>query len=239
MAHTRIFIAELAKNLPFFLSLILGTMGLSGCQYQFTDPPFEKKTYELDHHQTTITIHFIPKTGAINDADLEEVQRLLHPGGLGKVSVHVTIPSPKTASQNKKVHALKKALLKLGLKDLRLHVQAAPLAITPNTVEIALDTYRAIPPVCGDWHFPMGEARGAMIPPNFGCAEAHNFIVMLEDPKVLWQGAPLDSRDTNYETAVIRKYKSGKPLALKGDKGSETESSKEESYGSEKSSSNG
>ncbi len=199
------------------LVFILCVLWLSGCQHAIKDPPFEKKSYELERQQTTYTLHIDPRNFKINTQDIYELHSLLNPESIGKVSVHATLPLARNKGEDKKIVAIKNALIKQGMKETRIHIKPIPLAITSHSVEIALDTYRAIPPVCGDWHFPMGEARGAMIYPNYGCADARNFILMLEDPIVLWQGAKDSGHDTNRDIKFLRDFQSGMSLKLSED----------------------
>lgn len=195
--------------------IVLSALLLTGCQDIIKDPPFERKTYELDHHTATYVVHFAPKSLTVKPHDLYELEELLNPEMAGKVSVHVTLPRPRTNEENKKIQAVKTALIKNGLKERRIHIKAKPLAIKNHAVEIELDTYHVIPPVCGDWHFPLGDARGAMMYPDYSCSTTRNFILMLEDPKVLWKGEVSSGHDTNRDLKAIKDFQSGKPLKLK------------------------
>lgn len=239
MTCTKPFLADQPKlSTPPLKWLVLSIMigSLAGCQHEITDPPFEKKTYELDHQSSVFTVHFKGPNGAIKTQEFYELQELLHPGGIGKVSVHVTLPVPKNPQQEQKILGIKKTLIKSGLNENRIHIKSRSLTMGANSMDIGLDTYRAIPPVCGDWHFPLGEARGAMIYPNYGCSDIRNFILMLEDPKVLWQGNRGAPQDTNRDIQSLRDYKSGKPLTLNSES---ADNSTQDSGNGQKSSNNG
>lgn len=195
---------------------------LSACSYELGRPIVERKKIEKIHEQNSVIVSFSSGKTFLSKKEEHEILYLLDTNtahsDLEKVSVHATLVSNGSDIARKGIPAIKGFLLDAGLKEKQIHVKRDISQENGrhrgNKIKILLDIYRIIAPVCS-WKVPLGSAEGSMTYENYGCADARNFYMMIEDPAALWHGTPVGNSDSKRQTEVIRKYNEGKPLDLK------------------------
>lgn len=79
-----------------------------------------------------------------------------------------------------------------------------------SDVEIIIEQYLVIPPRCGDFSTPIGNAAQAQVTSNYGCADTANFGMMVANPKDLMKGRSLESSDGTVIAAGVKRYRDDK-----------------------------
>jgi pilus biogenesis lipoprotein CpaD len=200
---------------------------LSGCESSQQDVTvMPDRPYELKHERKLHSLHFL-KHRLPPDEKARLLSALPVPDR-GKCSTHVTIPSKGYHNGNQHLKEIIRTLLKAGVKPKQIHRSEDLPRAKGGNVEIILDTYCAIPPLCPNWQTEYGSSYDRGPTSNFGCSTAHNFLLMLEDPIVLFKGEKAASRDAVPDSLVIADYRAGKGrgkwLKKEGAGGSSSES---------------
>jgi pilus assembly protein CpaD len=81
-------------------------------------------------------------------------------------------------------------------------------------VLITIERYVAIPPSCGDFSQPIGDAQQAYAHSNHGCADTANLALMLANPRDAIKGRTLGDSDGTVIAAGIDRYRKDKTKAL-------------------------
>jgi pilus biogenesis lipoprotein CpaD len=202
---------------------------LSGCESPQQDVTvMPDKPYELKHERKLQSLHFLKSHNRLPADEKARLLSVLDITGPGKCSTHVTIPSKGSRVGNQHLKEIIRTLLKAGVKPKQIHRSGDLPRATNGNVEIILDTYCAVPPLCPNWQTEYGSAYDRGLTSNFGCSTAHNFLLMLEDPIVLFKGERAASRDAAVDSLVIADYRAGKGrgkwLKKEGAGGSSSES---------------
>ncbi len=94
------------------------------------------------------------------------------------------------------------------------HIQSMSLArgtlddLGPGSVAVIVGRYVATPPNCPDWRKPANQNFQNSPSSNFGCANAANLALMVEDPADLLRGRPLGPGDAAGLVHGIQRYRS-------------------------------
>ncbi len=78
----------------------------------------------------------------------------------------------------------------------------------PGSVAVIVGRYVATPPNCPDWRKPANQNFQNSPSSNFGCANAVNLALMVEDPADLLRGRPLGPGDAAGLVHGIQRYRS-------------------------------
>jgi len=81
-------------------------------------------------------------------------------------------------------------------------------------VVLTIERYVVIPPSCGDFSQPIGDARQAYAHSNHGCADTANLGLMVANPRDLVKGRALGDSDGTVIAAGIDRYRKDKTKAL-------------------------
>jgi pilus biogenesis lipoprotein CpaD len=193
-------------GIVFLMSFIL-----SGCQVE--DPkqiPMPEKPYILKHDSKTLTLHYQGRNSKLSPEEEALLLSSMKPSGPGKVSVHITLPNKGSSHTKQRVKHIIRTLLATGVKSSRIHKSDAISQSDDHAVEVILDTYRAIPPLCPNWSMTYGPGYDRGTTSNFGCATAVNFLLMIEDPIILFRGEHPLSHDAARDSLSIADHRVGK-----------------------------
>lgn len=190
---------------------LLVSFTLIGCEVpNKSEVPMPEKPYELQHDSKTLTLHFHKHRSKLSEDEQARLLSSLKPYGPGKMSTHITISSKGSGLEKQRLKHIIRTVLQAGVKAKQIHrSDKLPLA-TGSSVEIILDTYRAIPPRCPNWSTAYGTGYGRGQTSNFGCATASNFLLMIDDPIILFKGEPALSRDGARDSLAIADHRAGK-----------------------------
>jgi pilus assembly protein CpaD len=81
-------------------------------------------------------------------------------------------------------------------------------------VVLTIERYIVIPPSCGDFSQPIGDAQQAYAHSNHGCADTANLGLMVANPKDLIKGRSLGDSDGAVLAAGVDRYRKDKTKAL-------------------------
>ncbi len=85
--------------------------------------------------------------------------------------------------------------------------------VAPGSVAVIVGRYVATPPNCPDWRKPANQNFQNSPASNFGCADAVNLALMVEDPADLLRGRRLGPGDAAGLVHGIQRYRSNLVIA--------------------------
>lgn len=186
-------------------------LSFQACQVEDkTQIEMPEKPYVLQHDTKLIVLEFHGRASKLSEDQEERLLAALKPSGPGKVSVHITLPQKASPLGKTRIKHVVRTLLEAGVKAKQIHKSNALLPPNDSTMEVFLDTYRAIPPLCPNWSTQFGSGYDRGRTSNFGCSTAVNFLLMLDDPIVLFRGEPALSRDSARDSLSIEDHRAGK-----------------------------
>ena len=198
------------NHYPLVLAL-LASLVLGGCEVPNTsEVPMPEKPYELHHDTKTLTLHFQKHRSKLAEDERVRLVSALKPFGPGKMSTHITISNKAFGISKQRLKDIIRVALKAGVKAKQIHRSDMLPSVSGSSVDIILDTYRAIPPRCPNWSTAYGRGYDRGTTGNFGCATASNFLLMIEDPVVLFKGEAALSRDGARDSLAIADHRAGK-----------------------------
>lgn len=201
---------------------LLMSFVLEGCEVENkTLIPMPEKPYILQHDTKTLLLEFRGHSTKLSEDERDLLLDSLKSSGPGKVSVHLTIPNKGSHLGKQRLKLIIRTALEAGVKAKQIHRSDKLPPANGNSIQVSLDTYRAIPPLCPNWTSAYGPGYDTGPTSNFGCSTAVNFLLMLEDPIVLFKAEPALSRDATRDSLGIADYRAGKDKGkwLKTDKG--------------------
>lgn len=184
---------------------------LMGCGSPFVPtPPMEEKKYDLKHDRTVLALNFPRHKAALTIEEQLDLYDHLQTPGPGKTSTHVTMTCKTSGLTGKRVHYLTKYLLSLGIKQKQIHCTSHLDPETATTLDIIIDRYRVTVPRCPDWRMGMGDFQGHRAHSNYGCATLTNYLLMIDDPIILFKGTPAIVHDASREALAVSDFRAGK-----------------------------
>jgi len=169
-----------------------------------------EKPYELQHDKKGYILNFSHHQSKLSAEEQARLISELKPFGPGKASVHITLPSQGSKFGKQRLKNIIRVALQAGVKPKQIHHSETLLPATGDTIQINLDTYRAIPPTCPNWSSTFGSGYERRKSGNFGCATASNFLLLIDDPIVLFKAEPTLSRDSARDSLAIADHRAGK-----------------------------
>ena len=190
---------------------LLVSLTLIGCEVpNKSEVPMPEKPYELQHDSKILTLHFHKHRNKLSKDEQARLLSALKPFGPGKMSTHITISSNGSGLSKQRLKDIIRIALQAGVKAKQIHRSDRLPPATGSSVEILLDTYRAIPPRCPNWSSVYGTGYSRGTTSNFGCSTASNFLLMIDDPVILFKGEQALSRDGNRDSLAIADHRVGK-----------------------------
>jgi pilus biogenesis lipoprotein CpaD len=192
--------------LAFLMSLTL-----AGCQVENNAlVPMPEKPYILKHDIKKVVFNFQAHNSKLPEEGRTFLLSSLKPSGPGKVSVHLTIPNKGSRLGKQRLRHMVRTALEAGVKPKQIHRSDKLPPANKHHIEVVLDTYRAIPPLCPNWSSAYGPGYDRGPTSNFGCATATNFLLMIDDPIILFKGESALSRDAARDSLAIADHRAGK-----------------------------
>lgn len=209
-------------------SVLLMSLTLEGCQVEDkAQVPMPEKPYILKHDKKSLVLEFQGRNSKLPENEEALLLSSLKPVGPGKTSVHVTFPNKGARLSKQRIKNMIRTILKAGVKAKQIHKSNELALAHGQSIEVILDTYRAIPPLCPNWSTTYGSSYDRGTTGNFGCATAVNFLLMIDDPIILFKGETALSQDSARDSLAIADYRLGKDKGkwLKVEMGSSSGSS--------------
>lgn len=191
---------------------LLISFTLGGCEVlpDKTEVPMPEKPYQLQHDTKMLSLQFQKHRSKLSEDEQIRLLLALKPFGPGKMSTHITIPSKGSNLSKQRFKDIVRTALQAGVKAKQIHRSDTLPPATGSSVEIILDTYRAIPPRCPNWSTSYGTGYDRGKTSNFGCSTASNFLLMIDDPIILFKGEQALSRDSARDSLAIADHRAGK-----------------------------
>ena len=199
-----------------FLRFMLAAFMLAGCE---TPPknvpvPMPEKPYELKHTTLSLDLVFPSHKTVLDEEGKDRLLCALRPprsaGRPGKFSAHVTLPRHASSLGRQRLKSIIRMLLKAGVKPKQIHRSDFMAAAAGNKITLVIDIYQAIPPLCPNWSTAYGSGYSRGPTSNFGCSIASNFLLMIDDPIILFRGEKMGDHDAARDSGVISDYRTGK-----------------------------
>lgn len=190
---------------------LLTFLTLEGCQVaDQQETPMPDKPYELKHDMKVYHVEFHNKSSHLSSDEKARLLGALKLTGPGKVSIHMTIPNHGTGLGKKRLKQIIRTALEAGVKAKQIHRSNELPPANNASIQIHLDTYRAIAPLCPNWSTIYGSGYNRGNTSNFGCATAVNFLLMIDDPIILFKGEHALSHDAARDSLAISDHRAGK-----------------------------
>jgi pilus biogenesis lipoprotein CpaD len=171
-----------------------------------------EKHLKLHHHSEIMEFTHKPGAKKLKEEELLQVKSLLrNPEAHTRQSVHVTLPEGNDA----RITLLERFLVKNGVKQRFIHREDESENKTLKGIIARFDVYRVTPPPCPKWSHYLGNAEGYHDPSNLGCANQSNFVMMIDDPALLFRGEQPQPYDSVRETQEVVDYRARKELKIK------------------------
>lgn len=200
------------KKIRKLALIFLMSLTLEGCEVENKNlvPMPENSPYILQHDTKTLHLNFPGHRSRLPQDEKSSLIAALKPSGPGKASVHLTIPKEGTGLGKQRLKQIVRVALEAGIKPNQIHKSDALPPANRHNIAVILDTYRAIAPQCPNWSTQYGPGYERGPTSNFGCATAVNFLLMLEDPIVLFKGEKATSHDASRDSLSIADHRAGK-----------------------------
>jgi type IV pilus biogenesis protein CpaD/CtpE len=203
---------RMSASKKWFLLMIIA---ITGCETpQKVILPEAEKPYELKHETKRVHLRFVPHQAQLSHEEKTQFIALLYSlkftDKRAKSSLHATLPHSNTRLGKQRLKSIIRTLLKSGLKPKQIHRNEEIMLPSCNKVAIDLDIYRAIPPLCPDWSTAYGKGYDRSSPRNYGCSTASNFLLMIDDPIILFKGEKPVAHDAARDSLAISDFKAGK-----------------------------
>jgi type IV pilus biogenesis protein CpaD/CtpE len=190
---------------------LLAFLTLEGCQVpDQQEIPMPDKPYELQHDMRHYSVEFHHKSSQLSFHERARLVAALKPSGPGKVSIHLTIPNNGSGLGKQRLKQIIRTALEAGLKAKQIHRSNDLPPAHGSCIQVQLDTYRAIAPLCPNWSTVYGSSYNRGNTSNFGCATAINFLMMIDDPIILFKGEHALSHDAARDSLAIADHRAGK-----------------------------
>jgi pilus biogenesis lipoprotein CpaD len=200
------------KNIRKLALISLMALTLEGCEVENTNlvPMPDNSPYILKHDKKALSLHFPGHRNRLPEDEKSSFLSALKLSGPGRVSIHLTIPSKGNALGKQRLKHIVRLALESGIKPNQIHKSDTLPPANKHNIEVLLETYRAIPPQCPNWSSVYGHGYDRGNTGNFGCATAVDFLLMLEDPKILFKGENATSHDAARDSLSVSDHRLAK-----------------------------
>ncbi|MBX9786119.1 MAG: CpaD family pilus assembly protein [Alphaproteobacteria bacterium] len=192
---------------------LLFTALLSGCAPEIVDWTPAESPKENKVERTTLyhKIHYFSKDNAFSEMERNSLARFLKANAEPPSSVSVILEENDGHSK-KRIKDIQRELVKHGIAYDMITVEPTERGLKSTTssssgVNLVLEKYLVIPPSCADFSQPIGDARQAQAPSNFGCATVANLGMMVANPRDLIRGRSLGASDGTVIAAGVDRYR--------------------------------
>jgi pilus assembly protein CpaD len=193
---------------------LLVLLQLAACSPAVTDwqPVEASKTLKVDYVRLDHTVHFNPRAGTADRAELSQLNGFLD-SAEAQPGDHILLKAsgPLADARRAPIEAM---LARRGLKTMRVEAPDAP----DDGVRIEVGRYVVTPPSCPNWSKPPIYDPQNTVSSNFGCATQVNFGLMVAEPRDLLVGRTPGPVDADPALLPMQRYRAGEvpPLAKEG-----------------------
>lgn len=189
---------------------------LSGCAPEIVDwtPAESPKENKVERTVFYHTIHYPSKSNSFPETEVNSLVRFLKANAENPSAVSIILEECDEHSK-KRIKDIQRVLVKYGVSYDMITVE--PLekgrkstSSSSSGVNLILEKYLVIPPSCADFSQPIGDARQAHAPSNFGCATVANLGMMVANPRDLIKGRSLGASDGAVMAAGVDRYRKDK-----------------------------
>lgn len=189
---------------------------LSGCAPEIVDwtPAESPKENKVERVIFYHMIHYPSKSNSFPETEVNSLIRFLKANAENPSAVSIILEECDGYSK-KRIKDIQRVLVKYGVSYDMITVEPAEkrhksTSSSSSGVSLVLEKYLVIPPSCADFSQPIGEARQAHSPSNFGCATVANLGMMVANPRDLIKGRSLGASDGTVMAAGVDRYRKDK-----------------------------
>ncbi|MBY0272809.1 MAG: CpaD family pilus assembly protein [Alphaproteobacteria bacterium] len=193
---------------------------LSGCAPEIVDwtPAESPKENKVERTISYHMIHYPSKNNSFPETEANSLIRFLKTNAENPSSVSIILEECDGHSK-KRIKDIQRVLVKYGVSYDMITVEPAEkghksMSSCSSGVNLVLEKYLVIPPSCADFSQPIGDARQAHAPSNFGCATVANLGMMVANPRDLIKGRSLGASDGTVMAAGVDRYRKDKVKEL-------------------------
>jgi pilus assembly protein CpaD len=193
---------------------------LSGCAPEIVDwtPAESPKENKVERTVFYHTIHYPSKSNFFPETEVNSLIRFLKANAENPSAISITLEECDGHSK-KRIKDIQRVLVKYGISYDMITVEPVEkghrsTSSSSSGVCLILEKYLVIPPSCADFSQPIGDARQAHAPSNFGCATTANLGMMLANPRDLIKGRSLGASDGAVMAAGVDRYRKDNLKAL-------------------------
>ncbi len=200
----------------------------SGCTPEVAEwtPAQSPKENKVDRAIYTYTIHYPSHASGMEKREKQNLFKFLKTHAGSPLAVSVILEEYGGHSESR-VRDIERELLRFGIpydlitvdfeQDESPHKSHKPhkphkhsKSHSGSGVKLTLERYLVIPPSCGDFSQPIGDARQAYSHSNHGCAVTANLGMMIANPRDLMKGRTLGDSDGTVMAAGVKRYRDDK-----------------------------
>ncbi|HUX78877.1 MAG TPA: CpaD family pilus assembly lipoprotein [Alphaproteobacteria bacterium] len=199
---------------------------IAGCTPEVAEwtPAQSPKVNKVDRAIFTYSINYSSNASSMDKREKRELFKFLKATVGSPLAVTIIIEECGGHSE-KRIKDLQRELLKFGIpydlitvetdysEDSHKSRKHRRKESGPSIV-LTIERYVVIPPSCGDFSQPIGDARQAHAPSNHGCAITANLGLMIANPRDLVKGRSLGDSDGTVMAAGVDRYRKDKTKAL-------------------------
>lgn len=201
---------------------------LGACTPEVTDwtPAESPKKNVVDRAVFSHTVHYPAHSSSMGNREKRALQQFLRSYIMKPSSVTVILEEFGGHSE-KRVKDIERELVLFGISYHLIKVgtlDEMPKGASKghkhdkgsrgSGVELTFERYIVIPPSCGNFSQPIGDAEQAYNHSNYGCADTANLGMMVANPRDLMNGRTLEASDGTVIAAGVQRYRTDKVKAL-------------------------
>ncbi|MBS0272576.1 MAG: hypothetical protein JSR85_08040 [Proteobacteria bacterium] len=194
---------------------------LAGCTPEVAEwtPAESPKVNKIERTVFMHTIHYPAHENKMGEGEKKALIKFLNLNAPSPAAVNITLVEFGGHSE-KRIKDIMRELVKYGIAydtvtidaEERVHKSKTKSRTksTGSGVEVVIERYLVIPPACGDFSQPIGDARQAQVYSNYGCSDMANLGMMVANPRDLIKGRTLGSSDGTVIAAGVDRYRKDK-----------------------------
>lgn len=204
------------------LAILFCTL-IGGCTPEVAEwtPAQSPKEIKVDRVIFTYNFDYPVHTSVIDEREKRKFLKFLKATVGSPLAVSVILEEYGGHSE-KRIKDVIRELIRFGIPysliteeyEQEEHYQKCPGGRSGSGVLITIERYVSIPPSCGDFSQPIGDAQQAYAHSNHGCADMANRALMLANPRDAIKGRTLGDSDATVIAAGIDRYRKDKTKAL-------------------------
>jgi len=204
------------------LPVLLFALLLGACETppQELPPPEPVASLQVSHVRVQYSAAFAPGKADMSQSEAERLETFLDQAGLRAGDrVYIAVPNgdPLAAARIGRMASFL-AQRNVGAQT----VAPPPTGVIANHMLVTVDRYVVTPPACPNWSDSPVTPHDNTPNTNYGCSTLSNLAEMIDNPRDLEMGRPLDPVDAEPGLHAIERYRTDqvKPFLASGASGS-------------------